>query len=224
MSWWPLFGLTIRTPRVELRYLDDALMEELVEAAAAGIVDDSGPMPFLTPWIREEPPAFQRKSMQWHWKNRAEVSAASWVLPFAIVVGGEVVGAQDLVSRHFPVARQVQTGSWLGRDHQGKGTGKEMRSAVLHLAFEGLGAQAAHTEAFEDNPRSLGVTKALGYEPNGWWVHDREGAPAREERYVMTRDRWLEGRRDDITIEGLTPDVLDLLGLGLGQREGGTDA
>ena len=218
MSWWPLFGLAIRTPQVELRYLDDELLARIVHVAAAGIIDDERPMPFLTPWIREEPPAFQRTSMQWHWKNRAEVSAAAWTLPFAVIAGGEVVGTQEVASRHFAVARQVQTGSWLGLAAQGRGIGKEMRTAVLHLAFDGLGAEAAHTEAFADNPRSLGVTKALGYEPNGWWVHDREGAAAREERWVMTRERWLERRRDDITIEGLTDDVLDLLGLGSGER------
>lgn len=207
-------GLTIRTPTVELRYLDDGLLPEVAERAAAGIVDDTRPMPFLTPWIREEPPALQRSSMQWFWKHRGEVSADAWTMPFAVLVDDEVVGVQDLAARRFPVARQVQTGSWLGLAHQGRGTGKEMRAAVLHLAFEGLGAQAAHTEAFEDNLRSLGVTRSLGYEPNGWWVHDREGTAVREERYVMTRERWLERRRDDITIDGITDELRSFLQLG----------
>ncbi|HYD10290.1 MAG TPA: GNAT family protein [Acidimicrobiales bacterium] len=213
MSHWPLFGLTIRTPRIELRYLDDEVMDELIEVAAAGIADDGRPMPFLSPWIRGERPGFDHRFRQWHWGGRARLTAEDWVLPFAILVDGALVGAQDLAAKAFPVARTVVTGSWLGLAHQGTGIGKEMRAAVLHLAFDGLGAQRAHTEAFEDNPRSLGVTRALGYEENGWTVLDREGVAAKELRFVMTRERWLERRRGDITIDGLTEDVLELLGL-----------
>ena len=42
-----------------------------------------------------------------------------------------------------------------------------MRGAVLALAFDGLGAESATTEAFVDNPASAGVSRALGYRPNG---------------------------------------------------------
>ena len=41
--------------------------------------------------------------------------------------------------------RTVGTGSWLGRPYQGRGIGKEMRGAVLALAFDGLGAEVAET-------------------------------------------------------------------------------
>ena len=42
-----------------------------------------------------------------------------------------------------------------------------MRIATLHLGFLGLDALEASTGAFEDNLASLGVTRKLGYEPNG---------------------------------------------------------
>ena len=47
-----------------------------------------------------------------------------------------------------------------------------MRAAVLHLAFDGLGARRAVSDAFEDNPGWLGVSRKLGYrddESNGTW-------------------------------------------------------
>ena len=64
-----------------------------------------------------------------------------------------MVGVQGLVARDFAVMRAVATGSWLGAEFQRRGIGKEMRGAVLALAFDGLGAQIAETEAFVDNRR-----------------------------------------------------------------------
>jgi RimJ/RimL family protein N-acetyltransferase len=66
--------------------------------------------------------------------------------------------AQGLGGRDFAVLREVHTGSWLGRRYQGHGIGTQMRAAVLHLAFEGLGAQHAAFGAFEHNAASLGVS------------------------------------------------------------------
>jgi RimJ/RimL family protein N-acetyltransferase len=87
-----------------------------------------------------------------------------------------------------------------------------MRAAVLHLAFEGLGAERAVTSAFADNSRSLGVTRALGYTENGWFVDDREGKPAKHLRFVLERADWEKQRRNDIEVVGLKP-CLRLLGL-----------
>ena len=86
-----------------------------------------------------------------------------------------MIGQQDIDAEGFAVRKVVSTGSWLGRDHQGRGAGKEMRAAVLHLAFAGLGAERAETAAFADNPASMRVTESLGYEPNGEAVQDRTG-------------------------------------------------
>ena|SRR5438128_2320868 len=104
-----------------------------------------------------------------------------------------------------PRCARSPTFSWLGLPHHGKGLGREMRSAVLHLAFEGLGAQRAESEAFEDNHASNRVSLALGYRPNGTGWGIRKGAAAPMVRYLLTRDRWLERRRDDINISGLEP-------------------
>ena len=89
----------------------------------------------------------------------ASPAASSWT--------GQPVGVQDLGAEHFRAVRSVETGSWLGRAHQGQGLGREMREAILHLAFAGLGAEEALSGAFEDNAASLATSRAVGYEENG---------------------------------------------------------
>lgn len=121
----------------------------------------------------------------------------------AVIVDGQAAGIQDMRAERFAVTRAVSTGSWLGRRFQGRGLGQEMRAAVLHLAFAGLGAEVAYSGAFEDNPASLGVSRALGYVENGDRVHDREGVAARQIGLKLVRARWEEHRRGDIEIDGL---------------------
>ncbi len=65
-----------------------------------------------------------------------------------------------------------------------------MRAAILHLAFAGLGADSAFTSAWHDNAPSQGVTRSLGYEPNGWDIQMRRGEPDRMLHFVLTRERW----------------------------------
>jgi RimJ/RimL family protein N-acetyltransferase len=208
---WPLFALEIRTPRLTLRYLDDEQAAALMDLAATG-VHDPAEMPFSVPWTRHEPPYLQQQGMQHFWSMRAGLSADDWTLQFAVYEDDRLVGTQSIVGKAFLVTRTVESGSWLGRTEQGKGIGKEMRAAVLHLAFAGLAAECAVTSAFADNPRSLGVTRALGYRENGWFVDDREGKPAKHLRFIMERADWEQGRRDDIEISNLEPG-LRMLGL-----------
>jgi RimJ/RimL family protein N-acetyltransferase len=125
------------------------------------------------------------------------------MLPFLVREGQTVVGVQDLRSKDFSITREIETGSWLGRKYQGKGIGKEMRAAVLHFAFEGLGAQRANSGAFEDNPASLAVSRALGYVENGDGIIVRRGKPARHIRLLLTRQAWESRPRNDIKVFGL---------------------
>jgi RimJ/RimL family protein N-acetyltransferase len=209
---WPLFGLRITTPRLELRYVDDDLADGLVRLATDKGVHAPDFMPFSTPWTRQESPEREREGMKFYWRTRSMTTATHWVLPFAVHDDGELVGVQDVGADDFAVRRWVVTGSWLALPSQGKGIGKEMRTAVLHLAFDTLGAEAAETSAFHDNPKSLGVTRSLGYKENGWVIDSREGAAARHLRYVMERSDWQARRRDDITVEGVDDDVRAMLG------------
>jgi RimJ/RimL family protein N-acetyltransferase len=116
---------------------------------------------------------------------------------------GEVVGEQVVSGHGFAVLREVQSGSWLGRRFQGRGIGTEMRAAVLHLAFAGLGARAARSAAFEDNAASLGVSRRLGYRPDGEeWVESR-GAARRTIRLRLDAAGWRPTA--PVTLDGLEP-------------------
>jgi RimJ/RimL family protein N-acetyltransferase len=213
---WPLFDLELRTPRLTLRYLDDDRAAALMDLAATG-VHDPAEMPFSVPWTRHEPPYLQQQGMQFFWGMRSGVSPEDWSIQFAVYQGDRLVGTQGIGGKSFLVTRTVETGSWLALSEQGQGIGKEMRAAVLHLGFAGLGAERAVTSAFADNTRSLAVTRSLGYAENGWFVDDREGKPAKHLRFVMERADWETRRRDDIEIVNLEP-CLRVLGL---ERSGG---
>lgn len=200
---WPLFDLRITTPRVELRYPDDDTVFALVDLAASGIHDPSW-MPFSIPWTDQPDGVRQTNSLQHLWRARAQLTVGDWSLPFAVFSEGELCGVQDVAATEFARRRTVKTGSWLGRRAQGRGIGTEMRRAVLHLAFAGLGAEVADTGAWHDNEPSLGVTRKLGYEPNGESVELRRDQPDRQLHFRMLRARWeADLRCDDIELHGV---------------------
>ncbi|MEO5901313.1 MAG: GNAT family protein [Ilumatobacteraceae bacterium] len=208
---WPLFDLRVRTPRLELRYIDDELSTQLAELALDGVHPPDF-MPFTVPWTATPPPRQQREAMQWYWRGRAGLSATSWHLPFAVLVDGGIAGVTELKATQFPILRTFGTGSWLGLRFQGRGIGKEMRAASLHLGFAGLDAVEATTGAYVDNGASRGVTTSLGYTSLGTVREVRLGAAAVQEHFHLPRADWERIRRDDIEIAGLEP-CLDLLGL-----------
>jgi len=208
---WPLFDLVLKTPRIELRYATDDLLETL--AVAATDVIAPGTQPFDGDATFYDPtPAGRRRWISGQWAARAKTSPSWWVLVFAVMVDGEAVGTQEMTASEFARLQTVGTFSWLTRSYQGRGIGREMRESILHLAFAGLGAERATSEAFEDNVASNAVSRAVGYEPNGIEWTLRQGHPAPMARFVMTRERWSELKRGDIAIEGLEP-CLPLLGL-----------
>ena len=210
---WPLFGLVVRTPRLELRYPDD---EDLAALAtmATDIEDPSGFQPFSFAWHRGTDEEVRRRVVQHNWLRRAEWTAEAWHLNLVTVVDGAVVGTQGMFSvGAYPVSRTVSSGSWLNRPHQGHGLGTEMRAAILHLAFAGLGAERAETGAMEGNESSLGVTRKLGYRPNGEAVHVEGDERRRELKFLLDRADWEPVRRGDIELVGLEP-CLPLFGLG----------
>lgn len=207
---WPLFGLAVCTPRLELRYPSDGDLVAL--AALTGDIHDPEFLPFCRPWSLAPAGERERGTLQFHWRTRAELAATDWQVPLVAVVDGAVVGTQELQATGFAVRRTVSSGSWLHRPRQGQGLGREMREAILHLAFAGLGAARAETEAFDGNEASMAVTRAAGYRPNGDFVHDGGELGARPgQRFALDRAVWEQRRRDDIELVGVER-CLPLLG------------
>lgn len=214
-DFWPLFRLRVRTPRVELRYPSDEDVADVAALAVKGI-HPPDEMPFPLAWTDVPSPQQERNTMQHYWRMRASTTPAEWGLPFAVVADGVIVGVQVLHASDFAVTRAVKSGSWLGQAYQGRGIGREMRIAVLHLAFAGLGAEVAFSGAMVGNEASMRVSRRLGYEDDGFKVVSVRGRAQREIRFRLERARWEAsepGQRDDIVIEGLAP-CLPLLGAG----------
>ncbi len=209
--YWPMFDLVVRTPRLVVRLPTDEPLVALAALAAGGIHAPET-MPFAVPWTDAPSPRLERAALQWWWRQRAEWSPDRWTFAGAVFVDGHPVGVQDLVGEHFGVLRSVSTGSWLGREHQNQGLGTEMRAAVLHLAFAGLGAVEAHSGAWEDNSASINVSRKFGYVDNGSENKPRRDTAARHLAFRLDRSVWESHRRDDISIECLDP-CLELFGV-----------
>lgn len=211
MDHWPLFDLRVRGPRVELRLPRDDEIGGLIEVARAGIHDPNF-MPFLNPWTEAPTPELERNFLRWQWRHRAEWTPESWNLVLGVFTEGRPIGSQDMGAKQFPVRRTVTSGSWLGKDHQGKGLGKEMRQAMLHLAFEGLGAVAAESEAWVENSASMGVSTSVGYDPNGADIRVVKGKAVDSIRFRITEEKWRQQTKPSFEISGLDA-CLDMFGL-----------
>jgi RimJ/RimL family protein N-acetyltransferase len=210
--YYPVFGVRVITPRLVLALPLDGDLLELLPVVEDGIHDPDR-MPFKFPWTDTPTPQRDRDSLSHWWGNRAHWNPRNWVWSAAVFVDDHPIGVQSMLAHNFAVRRHVSTGSWIGMRYQGKGIGREMRAAVLHLAFAGLGADAAHSGYLEYNTSSRRVSEALGYEPNGHTVQSIRGEPVTEQRVIMHRSAWEARRRVDIEIEGLEP-ALSMFGLG----------
>ena len=202
MSRWPLSGLRLRTPRLELRWPALGDLHALADLAAGGI-HDPDVQPFGVAWT--DVPADERAHavLQYHWFKWGSWTPSDWTLDLAVDMGGTVVGTQGLIGRDFAILREVSTGSWLGRDYQGRGIGTEMRAAVLFLAFEGLHAEYATSGAFEDNVASLAVSRKLGYTDDGTERQVSRGRPAAVRRLRLDRAAWAARRSVPVELHGL---------------------
>jgi RimJ/RimL family protein N-acetyltransferase len=187
------------------------MLDELSELAARGVHDPER-MPFATPWTDRPSPELERSVVQYSLLQVASWTKQKWTYNPVVLHGGRVIGTQDMKGEEFAVSRSFSTGSWLGLEHQGQGFGREMRAAILHLGFEGLGAEEAHTSVFSDNAPSLGVSRRLGYEPNGTGLVSRRGRQAQHLGYRLSRERWLATHRVEVEMEGLES-CLALFGL-----------
>lgn len=187
--YWPVVDLRLTTPRLVLRPCTEADLDHLADV----VPDDFETDPQVPRHDVDDDRTRRGLALrQSYWAAMATWSPERWRLPFVVALGGSVVGVQEIEAEGFARRRVVETGSWLVAGVRGTGVGKEMRAAVLHLGYTGLGAAVAETEAWWDNAGSLGVSRALGYEPNGETVHVHRDRRDRMVRMRLPVERWRE--------------------------------
>ena len=186
-------ALRVTAGPLELRGLGDDAVAELAEVAARGI-HDAERMPFLHPWTDAPADELPLGFAQYHWRSRADWSRDSWELNLGVWWHGELVGTQAVSTRDFLVTRTGETGSWLGRVHQGRGIGTAMRQAMCALCFDHLGFTEVTSAAFVDNPASLAVSRKVGYRDNGERrLQRRSGELAVNRSLVLSPEDFVRG-------------------------------
>lgn len=208
-----MLGLRLTSGDIEMRLPAAEELAAIADLAAEG-VHDPKTMPFLFAWTDLPPAERARSVVQNYWRNLGAWQPDRWSLPLAVFLRGEPTGIQTLKGVDFAALKEVESGSWLGRRFHGRGLGTRMRGMMLHLAFVGLGAEAATTMALEHNEASAAVTRKNGYVPNGVKYELVRGVKTMDRCYRLDRDRWEQHRRPEpIEIHGLKP-CLDLFGAG----------
>lgn len=211
--WWPLFDLRLTTPDLELRPLREADLD----LVASRLPDDHEQDPRATRY-----PGYDLDrnrgiiDHQSYWRAWGDWRPDDWRLPFLVSHQGQYIGVQELEGTDFVRLRTVDSSSFLITEARGAGFGKQMRRAVLALAFGPLEAEAAITSTWHDNPASLGVSRSVGYRLNGESRNQREDTVDTFVHLRMLRADWLAtGAAADVTITGIDG-CLPLFGLPAG--------
>jgi RimJ/RimL family protein N-acetyltransferase len=186
----PLYGIRLRTPRLELRLGTREELAELGRLAQAGI-HPSEHMPFAVAWTdRSGEPTFVDEFVRYHEDVLETWEPERWSLNLLVFHERSPVGSQSIRAEHFAASGEVDTGSWLGLDFQRRGLGTEMRTAVLELAFRGLGAKAATSGAIVGNEASKRVSEKLGYRLAGMSIVSPRDEPVDHYDLRIERTEW----------------------------------
>ncbi len=200
---WPLFGLRLDCNDVHLRPVRE---RDLPRLAALHPLDHEHD-PSAGSFPGEDLAEHRRRLVyQGYWRALGTWSPTSWCLDFAVEHEGALVGVQSLEADEFLDLRTVDSGSWLVGSARGRGVGIAMRTAVLALAFDHLGALAAVTSARADNAASLGVSRHVGYRDNGVGLSRSVRGLVELAHLRMTAEEWrASGAGNRVTVSGLDP-------------------
>jgi RimJ/RimL family protein N-acetyltransferase len=184
---WPFFDLRIRCGEVLLRGVTDADLAALAELLPSDLEMDPANERFPS----LGPEADRRRQLAAEvWKHRGTWSPHAWCLDLAVEVEGRVVGVQALEGERFPELRTVDSFSWLATEVRGRGLAHLMRTGVLVLAFDRLGAEVAVSSARTDNAASLAVSHRQGYTDNGLSRTVTPTGPFELQHVRLTREAW----------------------------------
>lgn len=210
---WPLHGIRLRTTDLDLRVMTEGDLSVLARVLPADLELN----PHATRYAGLDEPANRRAVLaQGYWRALGMWSPDDWALPFVARSAGEVVGVQWLEGPDWTSERIVDSSSWLVATARGRGLGKQMRAAVLALAFGHLGAVAAISSAVVGNGGSLGVSRALGYRDTHRTVLEHSGETLQHVR--LEAPAWsASGLAHDVVVDGVPP-ALPLFGLAQGDR------
>ncbi len=198
--YWPLFDLRLSVADLELRPMTEADLIPLAQL----LPDDVEFDPDATRYPGLDEATGRRViGFQHYWNCFGSWQPQRWRLNFCVRAGGLLVGVQELEATDFVMLRTVDSASHLVPAARGRGIGRQMRRAVLALAFGPLRAQAAISSAWHDNHASLGVSRALGYLPNGESLHRRGDGADTMLHLRLSRADWLAaGGGAGVGIEG----------------------
>lgn len=203
--YWPLFDLRLTTPRLVLRPWTEADLTTVADTLPDDLAQDPA-APRLD--LGDERRVRGALTHQGYWRQMGTWTPQEWSLTFLVHLDGDYVGCQGLEGSDFPALRTVDSSSFLLPAVRGRGLGTEMRRAVLALAFGPLGALAAITSAWHHNQASLGVSRALGYRPNGESLHRRDDGEGVDTmvHLRLVREDWLaSGLAEGVQVSGLEP-------------------
>jgi len=201
--YWPLFDLRLTTPDLTL-----AVATEADQVPLSDLLPDDVELDPALPEYAIDDVRIQRgiATHQAYWKVFGDWRTESWMLPFSVFRGDELIGLQRIEGEDFLATRTVDSFSMLSPDVRGKGYGKQMRDAVLALAFGPLEAARAITSAWQDNHASLGVSRAVGYVANGEALCRRGDGVDVMIHLRLTREDWLaRSDRPAVEISGFEP-------------------
>lgn len=198
---WPLFGLRVTCGDLEMRPFRDADLPEYAALLRGGIFADPRAA-HRFPWTQVPADELVPNSVRFHWSLRAGTRPERWTIPFAVRRAGVLVGQQDVSAREFATTRCVTSGSWLGITHQGRGTGRAMRQAMLVFAFDHLGATRAESAAGIGNAASRVVSQRCGYLENGTQLGAEFREPHEQIRFLCTPDTVVRPEQE-VTVTGL---------------------
>lgn len=205
---WPAHGIHLRTADLDLRVMTEGELGVL----AAALPDDVEMNPHATRYAGLDERANRRAVLaQGYWRALGLWSPDDWALPFVVRSRGELVGVQWLEGPDWRSDHTVDSSSWLVMSARGRGLGKQMRAAVLALAFGPLAAEAAVSSAVVENASSLGVSRALGYRDTHRSVLEHSGETLQHVR--LDRATWVaSAQAHGVVIDGVAP-ALPLFGV-----------